>query len=283
MQFIQNALLNKILEAVRGGKKGATASSPIPKEQKQRGFLDTLNGFVSIMSQLFGGARQFGSSLGKGQPISALFGALRVANGLGNMVGGGGGGGGGGGKNAAAAAAAGGGRGAMAAVGRLGAAGPIGIAVAAIAAAGVAAYAFGKELKKATENLIESNRKYAEIHAGMAALYAIRDLRELFRERDKASYLMGPTSRLIQQEQRFKDQAMPWEVVWEELKSGFLLQFYTTMTDMLTGVNDILKLLGAEFKTKPDASGTFGQMALGMAKKHNERVDWCVANNKPIF
>lgn len=268
MQARQMLVLSNIFHAIKGirhDNNGIKSSGG--GGGKSPSIFDNISNMAGVLGQLLGGARQFGGGLGKGHLLSALFGGARAAKGMEAYVGSGAGAGGAAGGGAGASAG-----GAMGALRGLGAAGPIGIAVAAIAATGVAAFEFGKELKKATEAMIDHNRKYGEVHAGMATLYALRDLREMLRDRDKAGYLLGPTSRAIATEQQFKDQIFPWQVVWEELKSGFLIEFYQTMTGVLTTVNDILKLLGAEFKHKPTSGSGFGDAVLQIQDQHYKRL-----------
>lgn len=186
------------------------------------------------------------------------------------------------GKAAGAAGSAGGGGGAAMA-GRLlpMLANPVGLAVAAAAAVIVGTVALGLAIKGAADELIEFNKKFAAVHSGMAQMYAEREMREMFRDQKKAEALVGPTGRLIEEEQKFKDETMPMELMWEELKTGILTDFYATFTVIAGGVQGILEMLGVEFKKIPDANilSSFGGMANAMADAHNDRMAEAMPKN----
>lgn len=180
-------------------------------------------GSFSRLMHLIHGARQFGHGMGSGSMLQMAGGAVNLARGAGFL------GGGGGGSAAGAGAGAG-----------MGAAG----AVAGVAVAAVAVVAGFVALKKAADDLVESQRDLAQVSPSMAGVYAARDIQEILRNRQKGEMLANATGNLTREEQRFKDAMMPMETAWEEFKANFLAGFYANLADLAETANEIATTLG---------------------------------------
>jgi hypothetical protein len=241
--------LGQVIRIMEGGRRGSGGAGGGGGGRGPGHPLARLGNFWTNISNLFGGFGQIGRGIGRLRGSQAAYGATRAGQAieaLEKMFGGGGGG---------AGAAGGAARGA-AGVAR-GAAGLAGAASAAVTVVGVAvAYAsMIAEVKRAADELIQFNRKLADVSANMGLIYAQREFREIMRERARGDELANSTGLLVRGEQRFKDEVFPWEVAWSELKSNFLAGFYENLADTAENVNAILELLGVEVK-KRNATGS---------------------------
>lgn len=152
--------------------------------------------------------------------------------------------------SAAAARTAGGAAGAgraVAAVGRMAAAHPVALLVAALVAVTVWLVKTASALKATAEAAIESRRALAEIHPGMAAVMAMKDLvkrREDFRI---AAATVGSAERQLDAYRRAAQATRDWEVfttnlgahvgaVWSDIKASLV----APLNAIAKGMNRIL-------------------------------------------
>lgn len=130
-----------------------------------------------------------------------------------------------GGAGAAAGGAA-GAAGAGGAAAGLAAAGPIGIAVAAIIGLTVAVVSVTKalihmarDLRAASESALEAKRGLAEIHPGMAAVMAMKDLAKRQDDFRRASAMLGTTKIELSQYKRTLESTREWDVMTTNIGS----------------------------------------------------------------
>ncbi|HYE77922.1 MAG TPA: hypothetical protein VEI97_08050 [bacterium] len=122
------------------------------------------------------------------------------------------------------------------------AAGAIGGAVAGVGA--IITYVraldrFKRHVERATDALVEAQRKLAEVSPSMAAVYARREVQEILRDRRRGEALAESANYLVGAEQRRKDSWMPLETAWDQLQN----RLYGFFNDVVSGMGKALSEL----------------------------------------
>lgn len=131
--------------------------------------------------------------------------------------------------------------------GRVGGAagGAIGGALAGFAAVAVAAGVALKEMhdkvNEMTEEAVRAARKLAEVSGSMAAVMAVRDIKETMRDMRQGEAQAGTMKNLVDAEQRRKDASEPIVNAFENAKNNVLAIANETLVPMLNMVNSILE------------------------------------------
>lgn len=104
--------------------------------------------------------------------------------------------------------------------------------------------AFTIALKEAADAIIQHRRELAAFSPTTAQAYAVRDAREMLRDRELGERLGEKTGDMLAWEQRFKDKWLPVREWWEDKKSNFASNFYAAASDVMEKIEDVRKVLG---------------------------------------
>jgi hypothetical protein len=102
------------------------------------------------------------------------------------------------------------------------AAAPVAIAAAVLAAIAALVIAFKKfrdHVDKTTDRLIDAQSRLAEVSGSMAAVYAEREMSEVWRDRAKGE-MLSPSARYLARGEQFrKNEDAQFEVLWTRLEN----------------------------------------------------------------
>jgi hypothetical protein len=117
---------------------------------------------------------------------------------------------------------------------------------------GFAAAAFTKAVVGMTEAALQSQRHLAEMSGSMAAVFAVRDVREALRDLRHGERTAPAAAKLVSAEQNLKDALEPIESLLENVKAVLLSEVAQTLADLLQPVKYLAEVANRAFGGDPE-------------------------------
>lgn len=162
-------------------------------------------------------------------------------------------------------------RGGMTKGGKIG--GVVGGVVTVIVGVTEAFIRFKRHIHTLTEELVQAQRRLAEVSPSMAAAMARRDVQELMRDQRKGEALSSSAERLFQSEQHRKSVWMPAETMWDKLQNE-LAALGNDLVSAATLNNGLLHILADKLTDNETdrKANMLGHQAAELLKNEKDRI-----------
>lgn len=125
--------------------------------------------------------------------------------------------------------------------------GPIGMAASAALKLGEGLMTAVDKLRAFSEQLLESNFRFAEFSGAMKRVEVENEIRMMRLSRERGERRADSTRNLAEARSRLETAIAPWEDAWARMKNEIFAELLEGMTLLVEGVNNILESLGIEF------------------------------------